>query len=130
MPWSAFMGRLWRMRRRSKKRDAASRKSAPRHAPDRGNVAVRLAADIILQPDVGAQAVDEARAEIAREHLRIVHGDDIFELVRPDLLDALRCADLIAVRRAGGVDEGLVVEADAFDHQRVVLPGVWMISKG
>src|SRR5258708_27775403 len=97
-------------------------KSTPWYALHRGNIAVRLAADIILQANVVVQAVDEARAEIAREHLRIVQRDDVLELVRPDLLDALGGADFIAVRRAGGVDEGLVVEADGLDHQRVALP--------
>src|SRR5258708_277521 len=91
------------------------------HAGDRRYVAMRLAADIILQPHVIALLVDEARLPIAGVVLRIVDGDDVLDLGRADPADALECVHLVGVRRAGGVDERLLVEAGRLDHQRLAV---------
>src|SRR5947209_16018661 len=59
------------------------------HAGHRGQVAMRLAADVILELNIIAKRVHETRLPIPRVILRIVHGDDDFELVRTDLADTL-----------------------------------------
>src|SRR5215469_7722317 len=79
--------------------------SAPLDALHGGNVAVLLAADIILQTDIVPLLIDETRAPIPREHLRIVHRDDVLDLARADFTDALARFHRIAVRRAGRVQE-------------------------
>src|SRR6266567_6144720 len=91
------------------------------HACHRGNVAMRFAADIVFDPHVIALSVDEARLPIARVVIGIVNGDDDLELLRAHLADALDRVHVVGVRRPGGVDEGLLVEARALHHQRIAL---------
>src|SRR6516225_11732644 len=84
-------------------RSAASGHSHPlrtAHARYAGDVAMRLAADIVLKPYVIAQPVDEARLPIPRVVFGIVNGDDVLELGRARLADALERMHLVAVRRA------------------------------
>ena len=70
---------------------------------------MRLAADIVFEPDVFAKRVDEARLPIACVVVRVVHGDDDFKLRRADLADALGRYQLVGVGRAGCVEKSLVV---------------------
>src|SRR6266700_4549504 len=91
------------------------------HACHRGNVAMRFAADIVFEPHVVALSVDEARLPIAAVVVGIVNGDDDLELGRAGLTNALDRAHLVGVRRPGGVDESLCVEAGGLDHQRIAL---------
>src|SRR5580700_10547731 len=49
------------------------------HARHRRQVAMRLAAHIILDPQVVAQRVDEARLPVPRIVFGIVNGDDVLE---------------------------------------------------
>src|SRR5215469_2295813 len=55
------------------------------HARDIGDIAVRLAADIVLDPQLVMLIVDEARLPIPAVIFRIVNGDDVLELGRRDL---------------------------------------------
>ena len=82
---------------------------------------MRFAAVVVLDADVVAHGVDEACLPIAGVVHRIVNGDDILELRRADLADALESAQRVGVRCAGGIEEGLFVEAGRLDHQRVAL---------
>src|SRR5215471_11248516 len=93
----------------------------PAHARHLGQVAVGLAADVVFKTDISAQIVDEARLPISAVILRIVNGDDVFELRRADPADALDRSHLVRMRRAGGIDESLFVEARGVDHQRIAL---------
>jgi len=77
------------------------------HASHRRDVAVRLAADIVFDPNVIAKRVDEARLPIARVVIRVVHVDDDFKLRRADLADALGRYKLVGMGRAGCVEESL-----------------------
>src|SRR5215470_5313815 len=95
--------------------------SWPAHAAHRRNVAMLLAADVVLKPYVVAQIVDEARLPIARVVPGVVNGNDDLELRPADLADALDRAHLVGVRRAGSVDESLVVEPGRLDHQGIAL---------
>ena len=49
---------------------------------------MRLTADVAFKPDVVWLVVDESSLPIPRVVLRVVHGDDDFELRRADLADA------------------------------------------
>src|SRR6266700_5722577 len=91
------------------------------HAGHRGDVAMRLAADIVFEPHVIALIVDEARLPIARVIFRIVDGDDVLDLGRADLADALDRVYLVGVGRAGGVHEGLFIEPRRLHDQRVAV---------
>src|SRR6516162_8871423 len=68
-----------------------------------GYVAVRLAADIVLDPQLVMLIVDEARLPIFGVVVGIVDGDDVLELGRAHLADALDGAQLVGVGRAGRV---------------------------
>ena len=48
---------------------------------------MRLTADVAFKPDVVWLIVDESSLPIPRVVLRVVHGDDDFELRRADLAD-------------------------------------------
>src|SRR5262245_44468298 len=91
------------------------------HARYRGYVAMRFAADIVLDAQLVALIEQEARLPIARVIFGVVNGDDDLDLVRTDLPQALDRTPFVAGRRAGGVREGLGVETRALDHQRVAL---------
>src|SRR5215510_10791446 len=80
------------------------------HASDRGDVTMRLAADIVFEPNVIAKLVDEARLPVARVVIRIVHVDDDLELRRADPADPLGGHELVGMRRAGRIEEGLFIE--------------------
>src|SRR2546430_913705 len=83
------------------------------------DVAMRLAADIVFEANLIAQIVDEARADIPRVVIGIMHGDDVLELSRADLADPLRRHQHVGVRCARGVEERLLVEAVGLNDQRV-----------
>src|SRR5262245_14370939 len=55
------------------------------HAWHLRDVAMRLAAHIVLETDVVAQIIDEANLEIARVERRIADRDHVLELVGTDL---------------------------------------------
>src|SRR5262250_2346283 len=80
------------------------------HTGHRGKVAVRLAAIVVLDSDIVAQGVHKARLPIARVIFRVVNGDDVLKLGWACLADTLDRTQLVGVRRAGGVHEGLLVE--------------------
>src|SRR5207253_901741 len=95
--------------------------SWPPHASYSRNVAMRLTADIVFEPDVVAQRVHETGLPVARVVIRVVHGDNDLKLRRADPAYALGRNQLVGVGRAGGVEEGLFVEAGGLHHQRVAL---------
>src|SRR6267142_3598027 len=82
-------------------------------------VAVFLAANIVFQTDIVAQSVDEARAEILRVVIGIMNGDVIFELVRTGLTKAFGGDHHVRMRRAGRVQERLLVEAGRLNDERI-----------
>ena len=59
---------------------------------------MRLAADIVFEPHVVAQRVDEARLPVPAVVLWIVDGDDVLELRRADAADALDGAQFVGKR--------------------------------
>src|SRR5215468_10929932 len=87
----------------------------------RGEIAMRLAAVIIVDANIVAQGIGEARLPIARVIFRIVDGDDVLELRWAYLADALDGAQFIGMGGAGGVNERLFVKAGRLDYQRVAL---------
>src|ERR1043166_4622147 len=91
------------------------------HARNHRNIAVLLAADVVLDPQVVAQLVGEARLPLLGVILRIVDRDDDLEIVRPGPADALDRLQFVGVRRAGRVQKGLLVEARGLDHERVAV---------
>jgi hypothetical protein len=77
-----------------------------------------VAAGVILETDIVALRIDEARLPIPCVQLRIVDRDDILELVA-DLANALGGDQLVAVRQPRRVEKGLIVEAVALYDERV-----------
>jgi hypothetical protein len=86
-----------------------------------GQVAVPVVARVVLDPNVGTRVIDEARLPVPRIHRGIVDGDDVFELVA-DFADAFERPHFVAVGQAGRIEEGDIVEARGFHHQRVAVP--------
>src|SRR6267378_3021544 len=80
------------------------------HARDRGNIAMRFAAEIVFDPQIVAKVVDEARLPVPRVVVGIVDGDDDLKLRRADFPDALDSRQLVGMRRAGSVEVGLFLE--------------------
>src|ERR1041384_7887555 len=66
-------------------------------------IAMRIAARVILQADVVALLIDEARLPVLGIESRIVNGDHVFELVA-DLADTFRRDELVAVGQPAGVE--------------------------
>src|SRR2546422_6221759 len=93
----------------------------PADSSYRGNVAMFLTAEIVVDSHVIALVVDEARLPIPRVIVRVVYGDDDLELRRADFADAFERAHLVGLRRARGVNKGLFIETGRLDHQRVAL---------
>src|SRR2546428_756966 len=73
----------------------------PTDALYRGNVAMFVTAEIVVDPHVIALVVDEARLPIPRVIVGVVYGGDDLELRRADFADAFDRAHLVGVRRAG-----------------------------
>src|SRR5258708_6513978 len=80
---------------------------------------MRFTADIGLNPQIIAQIVDEACAPIARIDIGIMHRDHDFKLGRAGLADTLDRLEFVRMGRASSVEEGLFVEADSLNDQRI-----------
>src|SRR2546422_3264384 len=93
----------------------------PADSSYRGNVAMFLTAEIVVDSHVIALVVDEARLPIPRVIVRVVYGDDDLELRRADFADAFERAHLVGLRRARGVNKGLFIETGRLDDQRIAL---------
>jgi hypothetical protein len=50
-----------------------------------------------------------------------VNGDDVLKLARADPANTLHRGHVVGIRRAGGVEECLLVETSGLDHQRIAL---------
>src|ERR1700731_2234658 len=86
-------------------------------ALDLGNVAVLLAANVVLEPNLGMQVINEARAPGLREYFGVRHRDQVFQgpLVHfPYLLDR---GHHVGMRCARRVEKSLLVESPRLDRE-------------
>src|SRR5260370_40959051 len=78
-------------------------------------------ANVVFEASVITLFVNEACLPIPGVILRIVNGDDVLKLGRADPADTLHCDHVVGMRRAGRIDESLLVEASGVDHERIAL---------